>query len=546
MEIYSDEAYYYLYSKHLAWGYFDHPPMVALMISLSAFLFEGNLGIRFITLLMQVFSLILIWMTWENRKTDNRNIYTFFIVAGSLFMFSGYGVITTPDAPLLFFTSLFLFSYRKFISSDKWQFTLLIAFAMAALVYSKYQAVLVIGFALISNLRLVKNPRFWIAGVLAILLVSPHFYWQFSHDFPSFQYHLSYRLEEFKLKNVVEYLPNQIILMNPFTFVAVLFVLIKFKPSGPFDRTLYFQIIGILIFFLLISFRDHVEPNWTIPYAIPIILILTDRISKDQWLFRYSRRIILPSILLVLAGRIVLINNNDISRLVGYNGKKEKYEFIESVAKDLPVVFVGSYQPPSLYQFFTGREAIVLSSPYSRLTQFDVWQFEKQWHNKPVFVSSVTDTRTKIYRRGHVHFHGFKTDSLQTVNRMKITYKTDQNSVLAGDSIKIDFSVKNTYDYTIDFNHRFFPVKVCLVLVTGKDKNGIMVLDVSLSKEINLIKEGQELQRTLTAQIPDLPNGRYKLAVCLNNALGPAFNSRFSDIYIGSALPETSRLTMQP
>ena len=27
-----DEAYYWLWSRHLAFGYYDHPPMVALLI----------------------------------------------------------------------------------------------------------------------------------------------------------------------------------------------------------------------------------------------------------------------------------------------------------------------------------------------------------------------------------------------------------------------------------------------------------------------------------------------------------------------------------
>ncbi len=531
MEILSDEAYYKLYSEHLDWGYFDHPPMIALMIKASSFFFSGNLGIRFLTLLLQLFTLLLIWITLDHRESDNHRVYTFFIVSGSIFMFTGYGVITAPDTPLLFFTALFLYSYKRFLVSQKWTVTLLLAVSMAALVYSKYQAVLVIGFAVLSNLILLKRFRFWIAGILALILILPHFYWQFSHDFPSLQYHLAYRLENFKVKHVLEYLPNQLALMNPFTLGAAAFVVIKFSPSDHFDRCLYLQIIGFFVFFLFISFRDHVEPNWTIPWSIPMIIILTERISKNQALFNYSRRIILPSIALVIAGRILLMSSNDISRLTGYSGKKEKYKFIETVAKDLPVVFLGSYQSPSLYHFFTGKEGIVLSSLFSRQTQFDIWQFEKKYHNKTVFISSVTDKRSLIYRKGSVQFHGFVTDSLQTVNRMKIDFELEKKSFHPGDSIKINFQIKNNYEYSIDFNHRQFPVKVCLVL-TGKSKKDIQVLDVSLSKSITVQNGGQVLERSLTALIPDLKDGRYKLGICLNTAFGPSFNSRFSEIRI--------------
>jgi hypothetical protein len=531
MEILSDETYYKLYAEHLAWGYFDHPPMIALMIKVGSLFFSGNLGIRFLTLLLQLFTLMLIWMTMDNRESDNKKVYTFFVVSGSIFMFTGYGVITAPDAPLLFFTALFLYSYRKFVHAQKWSFTLLLAVSMAGLIYSKYQAVLVIGFTVMSNLILLKRYRFWIAGILALILIFPHFYWQYSHDFPSLQYHLIYRLENFKWKYVLEYLPNQFILMNPFTLGAAAFVLIKYAPSDQFDRCLHLQIIGFFVFFLFISFRDHVEPNWTIPCSIPVIIILTERISKNLALFKYSRRIIMPSLLLVFAGRIMLMCSNDISRLTGFSGKKEKYKFIETVAKDLPVVFIGSYQAPSLYHFFTGREGIVLSSVYSRQTQFDIWQFEKKYHNKPVFVSSVTDNRSLLYRKGSVRLSGFMTDSLQTVNRMKITYELEKKSFHPGDSIKINFQIKNTYDYSIDFNHHQFPVKVCLVL-TGKKKKDIKVFDVSLSKDITILNGGQETERSLAASIPDLQDGHYKLGICLSNTFGPSFNSAFSEIRV--------------
>jgi hypothetical protein len=531
MEILSDETYYKLFSEKLDWGYYDHPPMIALMVKISSFFFAGNLGIRFLTVVLQIFTLLFTWMTIEKEKGNKQIIYTFFIVAGSIFMFTGYGVITTPDAPLLFFTALFLFTYKRFIHSPKWSVTFLFGFAMAALIYSKYHAVLVIGFTVLSNLTLLRRPRFWAATLLALILIIPHCYWQYSHDFPSLQYHLAYRLENFQIMNVLEFLPNQMILLNPFTMGAVAFVLIIFAPSDLFYRCLSFQIFGFYAFFLLISLRDHVEPNWTIPCAIPIIIILSERISTNQALFKYSRRFILPSIALVLAGRIVLVCNNDLSRLTGYSGKKDKYEFMGSETGNLPVVFVGSYQRPSLYHFFTGKEGFVISSLFSRQTQFDIWQFEKKYHNKRVFISIAEDKRSRVFRKGSVSFRGFISDSLQTVNRMQIKYELKKNTFHPLDSIKISFSIRNTYDYSIDFHHPDFPVKVCLVLI-GKNKKDIYVLDASLSKAITVIKSKQVSESSLFAEVPHLPFGEYKMTVSLSNTFGPSFNSKFSNICI--------------
>ncbi|HTO65264.1 MAG TPA: glycosyl transferase, partial [Bradyrhizobium sp.] len=44
-----DEAYYWMWSKHLAGGYYDHPPMVALVIRLGTMLAgDTELGVRLV------------------------------------------------------------------------------------------------------------------------------------------------------------------------------------------------------------------------------------------------------------------------------------------------------------------------------------------------------------------------------------------------------------------------------------------------------------------------------------------------------------------
>ena len=114
-EIMTDETYYFLYGQNLAWGYFDHPPMVALMTWLSALICKGNLSVRFVTVFMQFFTLVIIWKLIDEKKPDTKKVALFFIISMSMVMFQAYGFVTTPDAPLLFFASLFLFVYRDFL-----------------------------------------------------------------------------------------------------------------------------------------------------------------------------------------------------------------------------------------------------------------------------------------------------------------------------------------------------------------------------------------------------------------------------------------------
>lgn len=59
-ELANDEAYYHLFAERLAWGYFDHPPVTALLVWLGERLFGGELGVRlFFTLLQPAYLWVL-------------------------------------------------------------------------------------------------------------------------------------------------------------------------------------------------------------------------------------------------------------------------------------------------------------------------------------------------------------------------------------------------------------------------------------------------------------------------------------------------------
>jgi hypothetical protein len=382
-----------------------------------------------------------------------------------------------------------------------------------------------------SNIRLLKSFKFWAAGILALILLSPHIYWQIANNFPSFQYHLIDRSEGFKIIYFLEYIPNQLAVFNPFTLGAIIFILVMFKPADQFRRSLYFQIIGFIIFFWLTSFRGHVEPHWTIACSIPMIILLSEKSSENASLFRFTYKYILPSILILLAIRIFLMIDSKYNRYLGFSGKKEKYEYIGSIAKELPVVFNGSFQKPSYYLFFTGKEATVVSSVYSRQTQFDIWQFEKKYHNKPVFIGVYREGKSKSFISGQLEFYGFKTDSLQTVNRMKIFFSLIKDNFNSGDSIRVKFTLHNPYEFDINFNHHQFPVKVSMVFLKGEN---IVEQDVTLSEPIGIISAGTTIERNLNAVIPFLPHGKYHFGLCLNNFFGPSVNSHFTKINIGA------------
>ena len=113
-ELDPDEAYYWMYSKQLDWGYFDHPPMTALLIKVGYFIFQNELGVRLLFPLAQILSFICIWYLVD-QPTKWKQLKLLFTLLLAMPILNIYGFVATPDGPLLLFSALFLLLYRNFI-----------------------------------------------------------------------------------------------------------------------------------------------------------------------------------------------------------------------------------------------------------------------------------------------------------------------------------------------------------------------------------------------------------------------------------------------
>ena len=498
-EIQEDEAYYALYGEHLAWGYFDHPPMVGLMTFLSSIFFSGTLGVRFFTIVASCLSLFVMWLIADGTAfrqaqrpastkvpepvegPTSKHVFLFFVLAVSIVMLNIYGFVTTPDASLILFSALFLLVYQRFLEQKTWPKALLMGVFMALMVYSKYHAFLFLGLIVLSNLKLLKDGKFYMACLIALVLLTPHILWQVNNDFPSFRYHISGRNEPFRWSYFLEYLPNQLLIFNPFTFGAVVYMLFKKNKSNlpridsrqhtshsgndmhgkpVFERGLKFILVGFLVFFWLMAFRGHVEPHWTIVCVIPVVVLLYRKALIDEKLRKYTKFFILPSLLLVLAFRVLLLT--PLADRYGYHGKEQYYKAIEQVAGDCPVVFRGSFQQPALYHYFTGRKSSTLQSYYDRMTQYDLWQFDKDWIGLRVFVCGAEGGPKQIYEFDKMKFEGFFMEPFQTANRLvtnfNITNTHEEGTPVFhhGDTIRMKFSIFNPCQAPIVFRDEDF------------------------------------------------------------------------------------------
>ena len=390
---------------------------------------------------------------------------------------------------------------------------------------------MIIGLIVLSNLKILTRTKFWIAGLLALLFVSPHLYWQIANDFPSFKYHITYRNNGFEWKCFLGYVPNQMLVFNPFILCVIAFIIIKHKAQSIFERGMYFMIVGFIGFFWALSTIRYVEPHWTVACTIPIIVLMYRHSMINPRILRIVQKGAPISLVLLLLGRVVLASGLLPERLA-FNGKEEKSKAIEAIANDLPVVFIGSFQRPSTYHFFTKKEALLLSAVNSRHTQFDFLQKELSYQGQPVFVHVTVEGKSKQYLTGNHIIEGFFAEHFQSVNRLYIEYALTENSFYPGDSIRLDITIRNPTDHAIDFQHDEFPV-------TCRSGFGIMsgykrfaFVDCELDEPLHLLLSRGELKRTLTTVVPDIPSGRYQFFLTLENMLCAPQNSPLTSVVI--------------
>jgi hypothetical protein len=387
-----DEAYYWYYSQELAWGYFDHPPMVAFLIKLGGIFSEGELGVRLISCFMSVASYFLLWDMIAHPK-KKEYIPEFFILVFSVTLMNAYGFFALPDTPLLFFLTLFLWLYKKFLARPGVVLGLLLGLSMALLMYSKYHALLIILFVFLSNLRLAGNKYAWIAVMASLVFYSPHLLWLYENDFISIRYHMyerpnrAYEFGDFTLG----FFLNLIILFG-LTFPWFYRSLFKTRSKDLFIRALLFLAYGFILFFFVSSFNRRIQTQWLIVICIPMLILayrtmITDKITR-RWLLRMG----IANCIILLYLRVGLVHAPLFPVHYESHGNRAWVEKLSEQAGDRPVVFENSYRLASMYQFYSGKLSYTLNNVIYRHNQYSIDHSEELIQGKDViFVSRFLD-----------------------------------------------------------------------------------------------------------------------------------------------------------
>jgi hypothetical protein len=515
LELHADEAYYWLYSKFLDWGYFDHPPMVAIFIRMGDSLMHNELGLRLITVLTSSASIYILWLILKKYAVD---ALSFILAVSGILIFSIYGFTTTPDAPLFFFAVLFYYVYQKYIDQDKWWLALLLGVLIACMLYSKYHAVLLVAFTLASNIKLLKRWSFWGIVVLAVVLYVPHILWQVQHGYPSVNYHLYERAASVYVpSNSYTYIPGQLLMAGPIIGWFLFYSAFTIKVKDAFIRCLLVNCIGTLTFFFITTFRGEAQPHWTLIAFAPLVMLALIRFKQvgkiPSWF--YVGAVI--NIGLIFLFRLFVMFSVPVALKIGqiksYYNFKDWAHIVKQKAGDAYVVIADGFQDPAKYDYYNNTlKGFSYDSRYYHRTQFDIWPMEEKIQHQRVLyltnhrVNGITDSIITPAGRWYSQW----VDDFRTYQKVKIEPDFHKLELAVGQKKDIDLTITNPYPYAIDFGdkgHKQHAVLVACFFVADSTVHAYR--DENAFKNITL-KPGASIRYTFSLD-PPKQKGKYDL-----------------------------------
>ncbi|WP_421801906.1 glycosyltransferase family 39 protein [Flagellimonas sp.] len=519
-ELIYDEAYYWYYAQNMAWGYFDHPSMVAFLIKVSSFFFDGELGVRFMSTVLSAGTYILLWLLVDNPKKKDYVVH-FFLLVFSFTLMNAYGFLTLPDTSLLFFTALFLWLYKRFLKNEGIMTAVYLGLVMAALMYSKYHAVLVILFVFLSNYKLIFNKKAWVAVILALICYTPHFVWLYQNDFVSITFHLyerpnqAYSFDEFTLG----YFLNIIVIIG-LLFYWIYSSFFKFKATDKFSKALVYLVYGVLIFFFISSFNRRVQAQWAIVISIPLAIIAFNHLLQNTKSRKWMYRIGIVSVILLMYARAWLIYYPLFPMLYETHGNKEWVKELKSKSGDVPVIFENSYRRAPMYEFYSGMPAISLNNYMYRKNQYSINGSEERVRGKKVlYVSKYRKSGDVTYMHlDSTVFHGMYIENFQSYRKLQCIVDKPQTG------IKYSLKVYNPYPFDIPLEQLKYTISYSNKHKQVKQMRSLKVENTSPQQ--TLLKSRDTISYTFQLPLSSMENPSYFRIGISENNLPPGLNGK--------------------
>jgi len=312
LQLHPDEAYYWLWSRHLDLGYFDHPPLVAYLIRLTTLLSRQELWVRFSgileTLIVSAFAWALSLQLSNDRKIAAASIITLIVMPLTL---AG-SVVITPDVPVFLFFSAGILAYWQIVSSGKARYWYFLGVAFGLALLSKYTAFLLAPSLLMFTVF--TDERKWLRTIhpyagflLGCAFFLPVVYWNSIHQWASFAFQFQHGLggSGYSPGKVFAFIGGQMLVAGPLLFLAGAYASVIFLFQKNKEKLfLSLTSLPVLLFFAYSSLKRTAAPNWpccayfTLSILVSHYLLDGSKIKGRIWMIG----VILSLLLSITAG----------------------------------------------------------------------------------------------------------------------------------------------------------------------------------------------------------------------------------------------------
>ncbi len=233
IDLRTDEAYYWTWSKENVLSFLDHPPMIAWFIRFGTAIFgDTNLGVRFAGILAMLVTQLLLADIVRRVTHDTRAIVLTVLMPEAALYYGLLMAKVSPDVALIPFAVAMVWTLIRLNESGNPRWWLAAGVLAGLALLSKFTAVMlipaVLAFMLVPDWRRrwLLSPYPWLAALIAVVLFLPVLIWNAQHDWASFRFQLvrATATHELSLRTVADFIGLQ--------FGLVGFVLLPVVLSG--------------------------------------------------------------------------------------------------------------------------------------------------------------------------------------------------------------------------------------------------------------------------------------------------------------------------
>jgi dolichol-phosphate mannosyltransferase len=233
VELLPEETYYWNYSRHLAFGYLDHPPMVGWLIGAGTAVFgDTEFGVRIGALCCGAVASLFLYRLTRNLFGEASALVAVLLAQTLPFFFLA-GMLMTPDAPLTAAWAAALYFLERALIGGRTEAWWRAGLCLGLGLLSKYTIGL-LGLSMFIFMLLDSRSRRWFrrwepygAVLLALVVFSPVIIWNYQNDWASFAFQTSRRLADRPQFALHKLIAGALVLLTPTGLLSAAVLLLR-------------------------------------------------------------------------------------------------------------------------------------------------------------------------------------------------------------------------------------------------------------------------------------------------------------------------------